>query len=195
MPDADLAAVAARFAARLHDVGVEAGPDRAARFAESLHLARPLTNDDVYWLGRVTLTGHRDEIAAYDRVFTDVFLGVAECDARGNVNVSRFGDRLAGCGGAINLTQRTRQVVFMTPFSSGGLDVQVGDGSLRILEEGRFSKFVKHADHLNLENALVQESPETVPSLQCVVCLSGKANTDALQILLAIAYTFFERST
>lgn len=71
-----------------------------------------------------------------------VFLGVAECDGHGNVNVSRFGDRLAGCGGAINLTQRTGNVVFLTPFTSGGLDVAVVDGQLEIRREGRFGKFV-----------------------------------------------------
>ena len=87
MPDTDLADVAARFASHLHAAGVEAGPDRAARFAESLHLGAPLTNDELYWLGRVTLTGHRDEIAAYDRVFADVFLGIADvAESRGDPN-------------------------------------------------------------------------------------------------------------
>lgn len=71
-----------------------------------------------------------------------VFLGVAECDAGGNVNLSRFGKRLAGCGGAINLTQRTQNVVFLTPFTSGGLAVSIVDGHLEIRSEGRFAKFV-----------------------------------------------------
>lgn len=93
MPDAalvdlvDLADVAARFAAHLHAAGVEAGPDRAARFAEALHLGAPVTNDEIYWLGRVTLTGHHDEIAVYDRVFADVFFGVADvAESRGDSN-------------------------------------------------------------------------------------------------------------
>ena len=72
-----------------------------------------------------------------------VFLGVAECDSNGNVNVSRFGNRLAGCGGAINLTQRTQNVVFLTTFSSGGLEVSISDGTLEIINEGRFGKFIK----------------------------------------------------
>jgi propionate CoA-transferase len=71
-----------------------------------------------------------------------VFLGVAECDGFGNVNLSRFGNRLAGCGGAINLTQRTQNVVFLTPFTSGGLDAAVVDGRLEIRNEGHFGKFV-----------------------------------------------------
>ena len=77
-PDIDLAAVTARFASHLHAVGVEVGPNRAGRFAASLRLARPATTDELYWIGRVTLTGTPDEIVAYDRVFVDVFRGIAD---------------------------------------------------------------------------------------------------------------------
>lgn len=80
MPDAapDLAEVAGRFAGHLHAVGVEVAPDRAGRFAESLRIARPVARDDLYWLGRVTLTATPAEIAAYDRVFADVFRGLVD---------------------------------------------------------------------------------------------------------------------
>lgn len=88
MPDVvDLADVSARLASHLHAVGVEVGPDRAGRFAAGLRLARPVTTDELYWLGRVTLTGTPSEIATYDRVFADVFLGIADiADARGDPN-------------------------------------------------------------------------------------------------------------
>lgn len=87
MPVNDLAAVAARFADHLHAAGVEAGTDRAARFATTIHLAHPITTDELYWLGRVTLARDRREIALYDRVFADVFLGVADpADSRGDPN-------------------------------------------------------------------------------------------------------------
>jgi uncharacterized protein with von Willebrand factor type A (vWA) domain len=83
MPDTthrppDLAEVSARFAAHLHAAGVEVGPDRASRFAAGLRLTRPVTSDDLYWLGRVTLTGTPAEIETYDRVFADVFRGIAD---------------------------------------------------------------------------------------------------------------------
>lgn len=93
----DLAAVASRMAERLHAVGVEAGPDRAGRFASSLRLARPVRTSELYWLGRVTLTATPAEIAAYDRVFTEVFRGLVDtADSRGDQHQPRIDELSAG---------------------------------------------------------------------------------------------------
>ncbi len=70
------------------------------------------------------------------------FLGFGECDAQGNVNASKFGKRIPGCGGFIDISQNARKVVFMGTFSSNGLEVAVEDGQVRIITEGRFPKFV-----------------------------------------------------
>lgn len=71
------------------------------------------------------------------------FLGFGECDAQGNVNASRFGKRIPGCGGFINISQNAKKIVFVGTFTSGGLDVVIDNGSVSIAKEGKFSKFVE----------------------------------------------------
>jgi len=74
------------------------------------------------------------------------FLGAAEISARGDVNVSRMSkNRLTGPGGFIDISSCTRDVYFMAPFTAVGLEVECsedGEGSLKILSEGKVKKFV-----------------------------------------------------
>jgi propionate CoA-transferase len=70
------------------------------------------------------------------------FLGFGECDAGGNINASRFGVRIPGCGGFINISQNAKKIVFVGTFTSGGLEVAVEGGRVRIAKEGKFAKFV-----------------------------------------------------
>jgi propionate CoA-transferase len=89
-------------------------------------------------------------------------LGFAECDADGNVNASRFGNRVAGCGGFINISQNSKKVVFVGTFTSGGLKVAVADGSLAIEQEGRFAKFVRHVGQMTFSGKIRPRSDQDI---------------------------------
>jgi propionate CoA-transferase len=70
------------------------------------------------------------------------FLAFGEVDGHGNVNVGRLGDQLPGPGGFTDIASSTRKVTYTGTMTSGGLEVEVGDGRLRIVREGRLHKFV-----------------------------------------------------
>lgn len=71
------------------------------------------------------------------------FLGMAQLDAYGNVNSSKTGSMLTGCGGAINISQGAKKVIFCGTFTAKGLEAEVGDGKIRIIKEGSIRKMVQ----------------------------------------------------
>jgi propionate CoA-transferase len=89
-------------------------------------------------------------------------LGMAECDSLGNVNTSKFGGKLNGCGGFIDISQNARAVVFAGTFTAGGLEVAIEDGKLRIVKEGRARKFVKQVEQVTFSGQYAAEKGQPV---------------------------------
>jgi propionate CoA-transferase len=99
-------------------------------------------------------------------------LGMAECDASGNVNVSRFGGRLTGAGGFINISQSARLVVFVGTFTGSGLKVAVENGQLRILQEGTQRKFRQQVEQITFNGQYAHDrgKPVYYVTERCVFC-------------------------
>ncbi|RUP00457.1 malonate decarboxylase subunit alpha [Hyphomicrobium sp.] len=89
-------------------------------------------------------------------------LGMAECDSVGNVNTSKFGGKLNGCGGFIDISQNARAVVFAGTFTAGGLKVAIEDGKLRILQEGRAKKFVRQVEQVTFSGKYAAQKSQPV---------------------------------
>jgi len=90
------------------------------------------------------------------------FLGFAQVDAAGNVNVSKFNGRIVGSGGFINISQSAKHVVFCGTLTADGLRVEIASGRLRIVREGRTCKFHAHVAQLTFNGRQAAASGKTV---------------------------------
>jgi len=90
------------------------------------------------------------------------YLGLAETDKQGNINVSKFKGRVAGCGGFINITQNAKRVIFCGTFTAGGLQVEVGNGEMRVIKEGKNRKFLNQVEQITFSGQYARKTNQPV---------------------------------
>jgi propionate CoA-transferase len=107
-----------------------------------------------------------DAIITQDQMFDfydgggidQAFLGLAECDVKGDLNVSKFGPKIAGCGGFINITQSAKQVVFCGTFTAGKLEINTGHGTLSIVNDGSIKKFINKVQQITFSGDMARRN-------------------------------------
>ena len=116
------------------------------------------------------------------------FLGFAQVDAQGSVNVGWFSGNLRAPGGFLDITSRTRKLVFCGTLTAGGLKVEVtpwgGEGRparVRIVQEGRIRKLIPKVEQVNLHG------PTAMANGQRVVIVTERgvfqATRDGLELI------------
>ncbi len=160
------------------NVGVGSIPDQVPLVANEERVADLLTlTVDPGVIGGVPMSGLDfgaavnyqaviDHGSAFDFIdgggLDAAFLGFGECDASGNVNASRFGRRIPGCGGFIDISQNAKKLIFVGTFSSGGQEIAIEDGRVRIVKEGKFPKFVERIGQITFSARYAQRWQQDV---------------------------------
>lgn len=90
------------------------------------------------------------------------FLGLAQCDPKGNINVSRFGTKVAGCGGFIDISQNVKNMVFCGTFTAKGLKTHVEDGKLVIDQEGEDKKFKNTLQQITFSGTVAAQNNKNI---------------------------------
>jgi len=109
------------------------------------------------------IVDHANMFDFYDGGGLDVcFLGAAQTDIEGNINVSKFGSKVVGPGGFVNISSSSKKVVFCGTLTAGGAEYEVADGTVKILNEGKIKKFVEAVEHVTFSGKYSAERGQTV---------------------------------
>ena len=113
--------------------------------------------------------------------FDRTLLSFMEVDASGSVNVSRLASKphvTAGIGGFIDITSQAKHIVFSSYFTAGGLKLDIVNGKLKILQEGRFKKFVPRIEEVTFSGNRARDTGQQVTYVteRCVLALSERGS-------------------
>ena len=89
-------------------------------------------------------------------------LGLAQADRHGNVNVSKFNGRVAGCGGFIDICQSAKTLIFAGTFTAGGLEVEVAGGEVKVVAEGKAHKFLLDVEQITFSGTYAAQRGQRV---------------------------------
>ncbi|PWC12570.1 acyl CoA:acetate/3-ketoacid CoA transferase [Brenneria corticis] len=85
------------------------------------------------------------------------YLSFAEVDSQGNVGVHKFNGKIMGTGGFIDISATSKKIIFCGTLTAGSLKTDVGEGKLKIVQEGRVKKFIKQIPEVTFSGKIALE--------------------------------------
>ena len=89
------------------------------------------------------------------------FLGFAQVDEEGNINSSRFGNKITGCGGSIDISQNAKKLIYCGSFSVKSQQ-RIGPDGIQVIHPGKFKKFVKGVQQVSFSGPYALEKGQEV---------------------------------
>jgi propionate CoA-transferase len=90
-------------------------------------------------------------------------LSFVQVDRNGNVNVTKHGNMLHSCGGFMDITHRSKKIIFCGTFTAGGLETGIRNSELHILKEGKHKKFLNQVEEITaVTNGMLQRGQKVL---------------------------------
>ncbi|HEC45070.1 MAG TPA: acyl CoA:acetate/3-ketoacid CoA transferase [Bacteroides sp.] len=89
------------------------------------------------------------------------FLGFAQIDRHGNINSSRFGKVITGCGGSIDISQNAKKIVYCGSFAVKS-EQEITEEGLKVTNPGKFMKFVNEVQQVSFSGKYALEKGQEV---------------------------------